>query len=206
MKVLIVDDHPIIISGCRAMLSAHHDITVTDAFDAPSAYEAYVSSHPDVVMTDVNLPGPSGFALSRRILQFDPAARIIIFTMNDDPIFVSRAIENGAVGYIGKCGDPIRIVAAIRAVAMGRTFLPPEVAQQLAFFKFNHRSGVVNSLDTREREILRLLCSGKSRAEIAAVIDVSYKTVAYGCSRLRRKLGAGTLTDLVRIAIENRLA
>jgi two-component system, NarL family, invasion response regulator UvrY len=206
MQVLIVDDHPVIISACRAMLSLYDDIAVIAAVDAFSGYEAYVSARPDVVMTDINLPGPSGFALSRRILQFDPAARIIVFTMNDDPIFVSRAIENGAMGYVGKCEDPVRVVEAIRAVAMGRTFLPPEVAQKLAFFKFDHRNGVVNSLDTCEREILRLLCSGKSTVEIAGLIDVSYKTVAYGCSRLQRKLGASTLTDLVRIAVENRLA
>jgi two-component system invasion response regulator UvrY len=77
--------------------------------------------------------------------------------MNDDPIFESRAIENGAMGYIGKCEDPTRIVAAIRTVAMGRTFLPPEVARKLAFFKFNYRNGVVNGFDTREREILHTI-------------------------------------------------
>lgn len=206
MQVLIVDDHPVIISACRAILSAYDDITVIDAVDAFGAYEAYVSARPDVVVTDVNLPGLSGFALSRRILQFDPAARIIVFTMNDDPISAARAIENGAKGYIGKCEDPARVVAAIRAVAAGRIFLPPEAAQEVAFLKFNRRNGIGNSLDPRELEILRLLCSGKSRAEIAGLIDVSHKTIASGCSRLRRKLGADTLADLVRIAVENRLA
>lgn len=206
MQVLVVDDHPVIISACRAMLSAYDDIAMIDAADAFSAYEAYVSAHPDVVVIDVNLSGLSGFALNRRILQFDPAARIIIFTMNDDPIFVARAIENGAKGYVGKSEDPARVVAAIRAVAAGRTFLPPEVAQKLAFLKPGSRGGVLDSLDSRELEILRLLCSGKGTAEIAGLIDVSYKTVTSGCSRLRHKLGASTLADLVRIAIENQLA
>lgn len=206
MQVLVVDDHPVIISACRDMLSACDDIAVIDAVDAFSGYEAYVSARPDVVVADINLPGLSGFALSRRILQFDPAARIIVFTMDEDPICVARALENGAKGYIGKSENPARIVAAIRAVAAGQAFLPPEVAEKLAFLKHGPRSDIVNSLNSRELEILRLLCSGKSTAEIAGLIDVSYKTAASGCSRLCRKLGASTLADLVRIAIEGRLA
>lgn len=205
MQVLVVDDHPVVISACRAMLSACDDIAVIDAVDAFNGYEAYVSARPDVVVVDINLPGLSGFALSRRILQFDPAARIVVFTMNEDPIWVARALENGAKGYIGKSEDPARIVAAIRAVAAGRAFLPPEVVQKLAFLKHGPRDDVLNSLNSRELEILRLLCSGKSAIEIAGLIDVSYKAVASGCWRLRRKLGTSTLTDLVRIAIENRL-
>jgi two-component system, NarL family, invasion response regulator UvrY len=206
MQVLVVDDHPVIISGCRAMLSPHDDVEVIDALDADDAYGRYVAARPDVVVIDVNLPGISGFALTRRILQFDPDAHIVIFTMNDDPIFAARAIENGAKGYIGKCEDPAKFVAAIRAVAAGRSFLLPEMAQKLAFLDPGRRGDFLNGLNTRELEILRLLRSGKSMAEIAGVINVSYKTVANSCAILKRKLGARTPLDLVRIAVENKLA
>ncbi len=188
------------------MLASYDDIAVLDAPDAEHAYERYVAARPDVVVIDVNLPGISGFLLTQRILHYDPAARVVIFTMNDDPIFAARAIETGAKGYIGKCEDPAKFVAAIRAVAAGQTFLLPEVAQKLAFLDPGRRGDVINGLNPRELEILRLLRSGKSMAEIAGVINVSYKTVANSCAILKRKLGARTPLDLVRIAVENKLA
>jgi two-component system, NarL family, invasion response regulator UvrY len=205
MQILIVDDHPVILSGSRAMLSPYSDISVIDAPDATRGFEKYVEARPDVVVIDINLPGMSGFALTRQILDHDPQAKIIIFTMNDDPIFAARAIENGAKGYIGKCEDPARFVAAIRAVAAGETFLLPEMAQKLAFLDANRRD-FLTGLNPREVEILRLLRSGKSMAEIAGIINVSYKTVANSCAILKRKLGARTPLDLVRIAVENKLA
>ncbi|MFZ0558830.1 MAG: response regulator transcription factor [Methylovirgula sp.] len=206
MQVLVVDDHPVIISGCRAMLLPYDDIAVLDALDAEHAYERYMEARPDVVVIDVNLPGISGFSLTQRILHYDPAARVVIFTMNDDPIFAARAIANGAKGYIGKCEDPAKFVAAIRAVAAGQTFLLPETAQKLAFLDLGRRGDVIHGLNGRELEILRLLRSGKSMAEIAGVINVSYKTVANSCAILKRKLGARTPLDLVRIAVDNKLA
>jgi two-component system, NarL family, invasion response regulator UvrY len=205
MQVLIVDDHPVIISGCRAMLSPYRDVEVIKALDAEEAYERYVEAQPDVAVIDINLSGVSGFALTRRILQYDPNARIIVFTMNDDAIFAARAIENGAKGYISKCEDPARFVAAIRAVAMGQTFLVPEIAQQLAFLDPGQRGDFLNALNSRELEILRLLREGQTMAEIGGAINVSYKTVANNCAALKRKLGVRTLLDLVRIAVENRI-
>lgn len=205
MQVLIVDDHPVIITGCRAMLSPHRDIKVIEARSADDAYELYVADRPDVVVIDINLPSVSGFALARRILQYDQGARIIVFTMNDDAIFAARAIESGAKGYISKCEDPARFVTAVRTVAMGQTFLVPEIAQQLAFLDPSQRGDFLNMLDSRELEILRLLRAGKTMAEIAGTIKVSYKTVATNCASLKRKLGARTLLDLVRIAVENKL-
>lgn len=206
MRVLVVDDHPVIISGCRAMLSPYSDIEVIDAQGSEAAYQLYVTAHPEVVVIDVNLQGVSGFSLTQRILKYDPEARIIVFTMNDDPIFAARAIANGAKGYIGKCEDPARFVAAIREVSEGRTFLLPEMAQKLAFLDATQHGDVLGSLNARELEILRLLRSGKSMAEIAGVIHVSYKTIANSCTILKRKLGARTPLDLVRIAVENKLA
>ncbi len=205
MQVLIVDDHPVVIAGCRATLSPFRDVTVIEARGADDAYQLYVAHRPDVVVIDINLPSMSGFTLTRRILQYDHDARIIVFTMYDDAVFAARAIENGAKGYISKCEDPARFVTAVRTVAMGQTFLVPEIAQQLAFLDPGQRGDFLNMLELRELEILRLLRAGKTMAEIADTIKVSYKTVATNCSLLKRKLGARTLLDLVRIAVENKL-
>jgi DNA-binding NarL/FixJ family response regulator len=205
MQVLIVDDHPVILSGCRAMLSPYRDVEVIEARSADDAFERYVVARPDVVVIDINLPVVSGLTLTRRILQYDADARIIVFTMNDDAVFAARAIESGARGYISKCEDPARFVAAIQAVAMGQTFLVPEMATQLAFLDPGRRGDFLNALNSREQEILRLLRDGNTMAEIAGAINVSYKTVANNCALLKRKRGARTLLELVRIAVENKL-
>jgi two-component system invasion response regulator UvrY len=206
MQVLVIDDHPVVIAGCRAMLSPYHDIEVIDALDAETAYERYVGSRPDVVVVDLNLSGISGFALTRRILRFDPGAHILVLTMNDDPIFAARAIECGAKGYIGKCEDPANFVAAIRTVAAGESFILPEMAQKLVFLDPGRRGDFPNGLNARELEILHLLRKGKNMTEIAAIIKMSYKTVANARTVLKRKLGANSASDLLRIAVERKLA
>ena len=204
--VLIVDDHPIVVSGCRAMLADDPDIVISDAADAESGEASFVTESPDVCVIDINLPGVSGFELARRILRRDASARIIMFSMNDDPIFAARAIEAGAKGYVSKSGDPSDLVTAIDQVSKGGTFLPPSIAQNLAFARPNFASSRLAKLTSREIEILRLLGAGKSLSEIAGMINASYKTVANTSSIIRQKLGVRTSSELVRVAIESRLA
>src|ERR1700740_406064 len=106
MRILIVDDHPIVASGCRALLAGTPDVTIGETPDAESGEKAFVAERPDVCVVDINLPGVSGFELARRILAHDDTARIIGFSMNEDPIFAARAIEAGAKRYVSKAGDP----------------------------------------------------------------------------------------------------
>lgn len=206
LRVLIVDDHPIVISGCRAMLADDSDVVISEAADADSGEAAFTTEPPDVCVIDINLPGVSGFELARRILRRDADARIIMFSMNDDPIFAARAIEAGAKGYVSKSGDPSDLVSAIRDVGNGGTFLPPSIAQSLAFAGPAFASSRLAKLTSREIEILRLLGAGKSLSEIAWMINASYKTVANTSSIIRQKLGVRTSSELVRVAIESRLA
>lgn len=206
MRVLIVDDHPIIVSGCAAMLAGEGDIEVRDAADAAGGLASYVEWRPDVAVVDINLPGASGFELARRILRHDAEARIVVFSMNDDAIFAARAIEAGARGYVTKNDDPYLLVKAVREVAAGGVFLMPKIANRLAFDKTMAVANPLAGLSSRELEILRMLGKGLSMAEIADSVQVSYKTIANTCSLLKRKLGARTPMDLVRIAIEQRLA
>ncbi len=206
MRVLIVDDHPIIVSGCTAMLAGEADIDVLDAGDAAKALSIFIEWRPDVAVVDINLPGASGFELTRRILRHDSEARIVIFSMNDDPIFAARAIEAGARGYVTKNDDPYLLLKAVREVAAGGVFLMPKIANRLAFDKTLAIANPLAGLSSRELEILRMLGKGLSMGEIADSVHVSYKTIANTCSLLKRKLGARTPMDLVRIAIEQRLA
>src|SRR5450631_3626846 len=205
MRILIVDDHPIVASGCRALLAGNQDIAVLEASDAETGEAAFVAERPDICILDINLPGVSGFELARRILARDAAARIIMFSMNDDPIFAARAIETGAKGYVSKSGDPSDLVEAIREVGKGGTYLPPAIAQSIAFAGPALAQNPLSKLTSREIEILRLLSAGKSLSEIAWLVHSSYKTIANTSSIMRQKLGVRTSAELVRLAIENSL-
>jgi two-component system, NarL family, invasion response regulator UvrY len=205
VRVLVIDDHPIVVSGCRALLESDPTIKVFDAADGDAGYAAYFAHRPDVALIDMNLPGLSGLEVCRRILQRQPDARIIIFTMNDDPVFAARAIEAGAKGYIAKNDDPLLLAEAVRRVAEGGGYLHPEMAREVAFLRAGSNASRVPDLTARELEILRLLAKGQTMAEIADVLHVSYKTVANNCTQLRQKLGARSAMDLMRIAIDANL-
>lgn len=205
MRVLIVDDHPIIVSGCAAMLAGEGDIDVVDARDAEAGLAVYIEQKPDVAVVDIGLPGVSGFELTRRILDHDAGARIVVFSMNDDPIFAARAIEAGARGYVTKNDDPYLLLEAVRAVAAGGEFLMPKIANRLAFGKSGGAASPLATLTSRELEILRMLGRGLGMTEIAEATQVSYKTIANSCSIMKRKLGARTPMELLRIAMEQKL-
>lgn len=206
MRVLIIDDHPMVIEGCRGMLSLQPDIEVLEAHDADEALHLHATGRPDVVVLDINLPGISGFELLRQLLKRNSEARIIVFTMNDDPVFAAKAIEQGARAYIGKNEDPKIFMKAIRAVASGDRYLSNGLALKLAFADPRSGKSPLDVLNGREIEILRNLAEGKDMTEIAHILKVSYKTVANNCLLLKRKLGARSKADLLRIAVESKIA
>ena len=201
MRVLIVDDHPIIVSGCRALLEGEADIEILEAQDGGSGLGAFFNLKPDVAVIDINLPGYSGLELLRRIIEREPEARLVIFSMNDDPTVAARAIEAGARGYIAKNDDPALFAGAVKLVANGGRYLHPDMARRIAFLRVDPNPDAVSSLSARELEILRLLATGRTMAEIADLLNVSYKTVANNCTQLKQKLGARSSMDLMRIAM-----
>ncbi|MBR1225033.1 MULTISPECIES: response regulator transcription factor [unclassified Bradyrhizobium] len=206
MRVLIVDDHRIVASGCRALFADEPEIDVVEASDAESGERVFGELHPDICVLDINLPTVSGFELARRLLGRDASARIIMFSMNDDPVFAVRAIDVGAKGFVSKTGDPQDLVDAIREVAKGGVYLPPAIAQSIAFAGPSYARSPLSKLTAREMEILRLLSAGKCLSEIAWLIHSSYKTVANTSSIMRHKLGVRTSAELVRLAIDNGVA
>lgn len=205
MRVLIVDDHPIVASGCRTVFADEPEIVLLEAADAESGERVFITERPDICVIDINLPTVSGFELARRILARDASARVIMFSMNDDPIFAARAIETGAKGYVSKSGDPGDLVEAIRKVGEGGVFLPSAIAQSIAFAGPGFAENRLAKLTQREIEILRLLGAGKSLSEIAWLVHSSYKTIANTSSIMRQKLGLRSSSELVRFAIESRL-
>src|SRR6267142_3614945 len=128
-KVLIVDDHPVVLSGCRSLFASDSSVKIDEATDAKSGHRAFITKKPDVTVIDIKLPDVSGFELMRRIRKDDPDARIIMFSMNHDPAFVVRAVELGAQGYVSKADDPRVLVKAVRKVAAGDNFISPKLAE-----------------------------------------------------------------------------
>ena len=201
-KVLIVDDHPVILSGCRSLFGTDNSVKIDEATDAKSGHRAFVSKHPDVTVIDINLPDVSGFELMRRIRKDDPDAKIIMFSMNDDPAFVVRAVEMGAQGYVSKSDDPRVLVKAVRKVAAGDNFISPQLAEAVTFAGAAIKANPASLMSARELEILRLLGRGDKIVEVAEALGISYKTVANTTSLLKQKLGAKNHSDLIRIAVE----
>ena len=205
MRVLIVDDHPIVASGCRALFAGDRETVMLEAPDAERGELMFAAEQPDVCVLDINLPTVSGFELARRILARSASARIIMFSMNDDSVFAARAIEIGAKGYVSKSGDPCDLVDAVREVGSGGVYLPAALAQRVAFAGPAFSQNPLSKLTSREIEILRLLGTGKSLSEIAWLVHSSYKTIANTSSIIRHKLGLRSSSELVRFAIETRL-
>ena len=201
-KVLIVDDHPVVLSGCRSLFASDNTVKIEEATDAKSGHRAYLATKPHVTVIDIKLPDVSGFELMRRIRKDDPEARIIMFSMTDDPALVVHAIDMGARGYVWKGDDPRMLVKAVRKVAAGDNFISPQLAEAVTFSGGSIKANPASQVTARELEILRLLGRGDKIAEVANALEISYKTVANTTSLLKQKLGAKSHSDLIRIAVE----
>ena len=201
-RILIVDDHPVVVSGCRSLFASDKSVKIDEAADAKAGHRAFVQKRPDVTVIDIKLPDVSGFELMRRIRKDDPEAKVIMFSMNNDPTFVVRAVELGAQGYISKSDDPRLFVKAVRKVAAGEKFISPHLAEAVAFSGAAIKAHPSAQMSARELEILRLLGRGDKIVEVASALGISYKTVANTTSLFKQKLGAKNHSDLIRIAVE----
>jgi DNA-binding NarL/FixJ family response regulator len=205
LRLLIVDDHPVVLSGCRSLFASDPSVTIDEAPDARAGLRAFTIKRPDVIIIDMKLPDFSGFELIRRIRAEDPDARIIMFTMSDDPAFVVRAVEMGAQGYVSKGDDPRQLVKAVRKVFAGENYVSPHLAKAVTFASGAIKTSPKLRISARELEILRLLGRGDRISEVADALEISYKTVANITSLLKQKLAAKSHSDLIRIAVEMEL-
>jgi two-component system, NarL family, invasion response regulator UvrY len=151
---------------------------------------------------DIMLPGSSGIEAMRRMLIYEPATRVLIFSMHEDAIFAKRALQAGAFGYVTKGNAPNVLVEAVHSVASGRKYLSPDVAHKLALRDLTADPTAADGLSVREFEVLRLLAHGRSVKAIAQSMDLNPKTIANHQSAIRQKLGAETAIQLLRIAAQ----
>jgi len=201
MKILVVDDHAVVRAGLKRLLAALPDALIVEAETGRDAIARYREQKPALVVLDLNLPGVGGLELLRRLLLEDPAACVLVFSMHTEAIYVSRAIQAGARGYVSKNAPPDELLVAVERLTEGGRYIESALAQELALQSIPVGQPL-QTLTERDLEILRLLGEGKSLAEIAEELGVGYKTVANTCTQIKSKLGVSRTADLIRLSIE----
>jgi two-component system invasion response regulator UvrY len=203
-SVLVIDDHPIVLKGCRRVLEDAGVQVVLEACDLVSGYRLYHRRHPDVVVIDLNMGAQDlgGLPLIRRIRLRDSRTQILVFSMHDDPAIVTSALEAGASGYLLKDCASEELARAVEQVRAGRPYLSHQVAIQVALRQSNPQPDSLANLTQREIQTLTLLSQGRSYDLIAAELGVTYKTVVNASYQLRLKLGVRSLPELILKAIE----
>jgi two-component system, NarL family, invasion response regulator UvrY len=205
MKALIVDDHPVVRAGLRRLLAGDPETEVLEATDGKEALSVFRKERPCLVVLDLNLPSIGGLEVIARLKVAEPDARILVLSMHDDPIHVTRALQAGALGYVSKNAPADELLEAVRRVAGGHTYVEHEIAEELVFSHIRASSHPLQDMSSRDLEILRLLAGGRTLLQIADTLGLSYKTVANNCTQIKTKLGAAGTADLIRIAIRSGL-
>lgn len=203
-KVLLVDDHHILRDGLRALLDRQDGITVVgEAADGPSALELARTLRPDVVVLDISLPGLSGIEVATRIAAELPYTHTVALSKHDDHRFVARMVKAGASAYLIKDCAFDELTAAIATVMRGRKYLGEGIAGTVIDLLqgVDEPDSALSGLSEREREVLQLVAEGRTAKEIAAILNVSVKTVDSHRQHLMAKLDVKSIAELTRIAI-----
>jgi DNA-binding NarL/FixJ family response regulator len=200
MKILLVDDHAVVRAGLRRMLAMGSDTEILEAATGRESLAIARSNSLDLIILDLNLRELGGVELVARLRQIG-AAPILVLSMHAEPLYVTRALNAGAQGYVTKNASPEELLTAIRRVSAGGRYVEQEIAQALALQTAAPASSLAQ-LAPRELEILRQLAAGKSLSEIADALGLGYKTIANNCSLIKTKLGVTRTADLLRLALE----
>ena len=200
-KVMIADDHAMLRQGLRTMLEqAHHEVT-TDALSGEEACLLVEKNHPELLILDLDMPDIGGLETLKRILHRKPQMRVLIFSMHDDCIYATRAIQAGARGYVTKTEPPEVVLEAVQKILKGGRYINNELAQSLSMYHLESQENPIQKLSPREFEVFRRIAQGEALAAIAKGMHIGYKTVANIQTSVRQKLGVETTGQLVHIAV-----
>ena len=207
INVLIADDHPLVRKGLREILEGEIDLKVVgEAGSAQEVLDAIKKNKPDVLVTDLSMPGTSALNMISDLKQLFSKLPILVLTMHPEERFAVRTLKSGAAGYLTKDTPPDEIIKAVRVVAGGKKFITPSLAEKLAtefdseFWRQPHER-----LSNREFQIMRALASGKKAKDIADELAISIHTVNTYKSRIMEKMNMKTVTELTLYAVENHL-
>ena len=207
IRVFIVDDHALVRTGMRMILSAQTDIEVIgEAESGEEALPLVRRLKPDVVLCDLHLPGVSGLEVTERIVRGDYGTRVIVVSVLENGPLPKRLLEAGASGYVGKGGDALELLRAVRDVARGKRYLANSIAQNLALSGISGEGSPFDALSPREMEVALLLTRGLRQEDIARRLSLSAKTVNTHKTRLFDKLEIRDSIALARMAAQFGLA
>jgi two-component system invasion response regulator UvrY len=203
IDVLLVDDHAVVRAGYKTYLALSNRIgRIYEADRGETACQLYTQYLPDLVVMDLSMPGIGGFETIRRLLARDPSCKILVFSIHNELVYVTRAIKAGAKGYITKNSIPETLVTAACKISQGGTYVEPELAQQLAvsLAMDQDESEKIKQLSPREFDVFCLLANGYTVRKAAEKLCLSYKTVCNHGTAIKEKLGVETLTELTLLA------
>ena len=206
IRILLADDHAVVRQGFKMLLDAQPDMEIVgEAGNGRQAVDLAEQLRPDLVVMDVAMPELNGIEATRRLASSVPHARVIALSMHKDSVYVREILRAGARGYLLKDSGAADLVAAIRAVASGESYLSPGVSNAVLDDYRRHVTNPIDLLTSREREVLQMLAEGKTNKEIAGVLNLSVYTVDAHRGRIMEKLNLHSINDLVRFAVRNGL-
>ena len=200
-KVLLADDHAMVVEGLAALLKERFNLVGTVG-DGKALLDAARAMHPDVIIADIAMPVLSGLEALRCLKAAKSAAKVIILTMHADPDLATEAFRAGACGYVLKVSAGEELVMAIEEVVQGRMYLTPMITKDVIATLTETAPKPTVQLSPRQREVLRLIAQGRRMKEIAAILDLSTRTVESHKYEMMRSLGVESTAELVRYAIQ----
>ena len=207
INVLLADDHAVVRTGFRLLLQSQPDIKVVgEAQSGEAACQMYAELTPDVVVMDLGMPGMGGLEAMRRIRARNPAARLLALSAHDDPMHARRALREGALGFLSKRSAPEALIEAISAIAAGRRYIDPELAQKLALAEIEGAArSPIDQLSEREFEVFIRLAGGATVQKIADDLKLSASTIGTHLYNIKQKLGVVNQSELTLLAIRHGL-
>jgi DNA-binding NarL/FixJ family response regulator len=205
-RLILADDHSILVEAFCALLEPHCEIVATVA-DGRALMEVAPNLKPDVIVVDIAMPLLNGLEAGRRLREIIPRTKLVFLTMNEDPELATEAMRSGASAYLLKNSAASELIRAIQLALKGKSYVTPKVARgmQKVFVRNPRGKRREKKLTPRQREVVQLLAEGKSMKEVASLLQVTPRTVAFHKYRVMEDLGLGTTAELIQFAIKARI-
>lgn len=206
-RILLADDHRIVAEGLRTLLEPEFEL-VDIVEDGRALLDAAAKLKPDVIIADISMPRLNGIEAVRQIKKVDTDVKVVFLTMHPDVTYAVSALEAGAMGYVLKHSAPSELTTAIRSALKGKVYITPLINGEIMLSRAKgsqERRDETSHLTRRQREVLQLLAEGKSAKEIAAILNISTRTVEYHKYRMMKEVGLKTAAELIRYAVKHHI-